>query len=495
MKYYSTRNKTIKVSSMEAIIKGIADDGGLFVPESIPKLPDLDDLKSLDYLDLAKKILVLYFDDYSEDEISDAVEGAYTEKFNHHDPVKLKEKGGAYFLELFHGPTLAFKDMALTILPYLMRTALLNKGIKEEVVILTATSGDTGKAALEGFRDVPGVNVVVFYPKDGVSSMQELQMKTQQGKNNHVVAIEGNFDDAQKGVKEIFADDEFNDLLRGRGYLLSSANSINIGRLVPQIIYYVYGYLTLLKENKIEKDEKINVVVPTGNFGNILAAFYAKEMGLPIETLICASNDNNVLTTFINTGLYDKKRELLLTSSPSMDILVSSNLERFLFHVSGEDETVIKKMMNELDKEGSFQWNDFRGANIYGESANEEDVTNSIKKLYEDEGYLLDPHTAVGYSVYEKFLKETGDSRPTIIASTASPYKFPDKVITSINLPVPDNLFESMEIISKASDMEIPHKVRELENLPILHETICSKENMKDVVLQLLGGGKENDKN
>ncbi len=493
MKYYSTRNKANRVSSMDAIIKGIADDGGLFVPESIPTLPDLDDLKSLDYIALAKEILAMYFDDYSDDEISNAVEGAYIEKFNHNNPVKLQKKGGAYFLELFHGPTLAFKDMALTILPYLMRTALLRKGIKEEVVILTATSGDTGKAALEGFRDVPGVNVVVFYPKDGVSSMQELQMKSQQGKNNHVVAMEGNFDDAQKGVKEIFADEKFNELLQKRGYLLSSANSINIGRLVPQIIYYVYGYLTLLNENKIEKGEKINIVVPTGNFGNILAAFYAKEMGLPIETLICASNDNDVLTTFLETGVYDKKRDLLLTSSPSMDILVSSNLERFLFHVSGEDDTAIKKMMNQLDEEGSFRWDDFSKANIYGECASEKDVTNSINKLYEDEGYLMDPHTAVGYSVYRKFLKETGDIKPTIIASTASPFKFPDKVITSINLPVPNNLFKSMEIISEAMDMKIPLKVKELEHLPILHETICTKENMKDVVLKVLAGGMGDD--
>lgn len=493
MKYYSTRNKEYKVSSMDAIIKGIADDGGLFVPERFPTLPDLDNLKSLSYKELAKIILKMYFDDYSNEDISDAVEGAYGQKFNNKEPVKVQSKGGANFLELFHGPTLAFKDMALTILPYLMRSALVHKGIKEEVVILTATSGDTGKAALEGFRDVAGVNVVVFYPKDGVSEMQKLQMITQRGDNTHVVAIEGNFDDAQKGVKEIFGDEKYNSILREKGYLLSSANSINIGRLVPQVIYYVYGYLKLLNEKKIEKGQEINIVVPTGNFGNILAAFYAKEMGLPVGRLICASNDNKVLTDFFETGVYDKERKLLLTSSPSMDILISSNLERFLFHISGNDEMSIKSIMNHLTEKGSFKWSDFSNEDIYGEYAKENEVSSGIRELYENEGYLIDPHTAVAYSVYNKYLNETGDNKPTIIVSTASPFKFPNKVISSINKPIPQDLFKSMELISEAMEVEIPPQIRELENLPVLHRTVCSNDSMKDVIMQLLEGGELDD--
>ncbi len=493
MKYYSTRNKENKVSSMEAIIKGIAEDGGLFVPESIPTLPELENLKNLSYKELAKLIIGMYFDDYPQEDINASINGAYGEKFGNMEPVKLVEKDGVHFLELFHGPTLAFKDMALTILPYLMRAALLNKGIKQEVVILTATSGDTGKAALEGFKDVPGVNVVVFYPKDGVSEMQRLQMITQIGKNTHVVAIEGNFDDAQKGVKDIFGDVEYNKELKERGYVLSSANSINIGRLIPQVVYYVYGYLNLLKEGKIKNNQEINVVVPTGNFGNILAAYYAKKMGLPVDRLICASNDNKVLTDFFETGEYDKGRELLLTSSPSMDILVSSNLERFLFHISGEDQSAIKDMMEKLTKEGSFRWSDFSKEEIYGEFADEREVSSSIDQMYGGEGYVMDPHTAVAYSVYKKFLKETGDDKPAIIASTASPFKFPDKVIASMGEHIPENLFKGIEIIADAMKAEIPSQVSELERLPVLHRQTCKKEEMKGAVLQLLQGGETND--
>ncbi|WP_422484909.1 threonine synthase [Gudongella sp. DL1XJH-153] len=493
MKYYSTRNKDNKVSSMEAIIRGIAEDGGLFVPESIPTLSEFESLKDFSYKELAKLIVGMYFDDYPEEDINAAINGAYGEKFGNKEPVKLVEKAGVHFLELFHGPTLAFKDMALTVLPYLMRSALLNKGIEEEVVVLTATSGDTGKAALEGFRDVPGVNVVVFYPKDGVSELQRLQMVTQRGDNTHVVAIEGNFDDAQKGVKDIFGDVEYNKELKESGYVLSSANSINIGRLIPQVVYYVYGYLNLLKEEKIKAGQEINIVVPTGNFGNILAAYYAKEMGLPVDRLICASNDNKVLTDFFETGLYDKERKLLLTSSPSMDILVSSNLERFLFHISGKNQSAIQDMMDKLSKEGSFRWSDFSKEEIYGEFADEVEVSTSIDKMFRGEGYVMDPHTAVAYSVYKKFLKETGDDKPVIIASTASPFKFPGKVISSMGKTVPKNLFEGIEIIADAMEVEIPSQVSELENLPVLHRQTCKKEEMKNAVLELLQGGKSND--
>jgi threonine synthase len=486
MRYYSTRNKDNVVSSMEAIIKGIAEDGGLFVPESFPSLPRLEDLRDLSYKELAKLILGMYFDDYPEEDIEGAVKGAYGDKFGNREPVRLVEKGGVHFLELFHGPTLAFKDMALTILPYLMRSALLNKGVEEEVVVLAATSGDTGKAALEGFRDVPGVNVVVFYPKGGVSQLQRLQMITQRGDNTHVAAIEGNFDDAQKGVKDIFGDGDYNKELKEEGYVLSSANSINIGRLIPQVVYYVYGYLELLRTARIEAGQEINIVVPTGNFGNILAAYYAKMMGLPVDRLICSSNDNKVLTDFFETGTYDRRRDLLLTSSPSMDILVSSNLERFLFHISGNDHQAVREMMEGLSKEGHFTWSDFSREEIYGEFADENDVSSSIRDLYREEGYVMDPHTAVGYSVYRKYLKETGDQKPAIIASTASPFKFPEKVISSMGEEVPEDLFEGIGMVAKYMNVEIPDQVRELETLPVLHKNICKKEEMRDIVLKLL---------
>ena len=486
MRYYSTRNQDNSVFSMEAIIKGIAEDGGLFVPESFPALPKLEDMKVLTYKELAKLILGMYFDDYPEDDLDEAVNGAYGDKFGNREPVRLVEKGGVNFLELFHGPTLAFKDMALTILPYLMRFALHNKGIEEEVVVLAATSGDTGKAALEGFRDVPGVNVLVFYPKGGVSQLQRLQMITQRGENTHVLAIEGNFDDAQKGVKDIFGDQEYNNELKKEGYVLSSANSINIGRLIPQVVYYVYGYLELLRDGRIEAGQEINIVVPTGNFGNILAAYYAKMMGLPIDRLICSSNDNKVLTDFFETGTYDRRRDLLLTSSPSMDILVSSNLERFLFHISGNDHEAVRMMMEGLTREGYFTWSDFSKEEIYGEFATEEEVASSIRDLYDKEGYVMDPHTAVAYSVYRKYLKETGDSKPTIVASTASPFKFPEKVISSMGKDVPQDLFTGIGMVAKAMDVEIPIQVRELETLPVLHGNVCKKEEMRDMILKLL---------
>ncbi|HZH94036.1 MAG TPA: threonine synthase, partial [Tissierellaceae bacterium] len=476
MRYYSTRNKDNVVSSMEAIIKGIAEDGGLFVPEAFPALPKLEDIRNLTYKELAKLILGLYFDDYPEEDLEEAVNGAYGDKFGNREPVRLVDKGGVNFLELFHGPTLAFKDMALTILPYLMRSALLSKGVEEEVVVLAATSGDTGKAALEGFRDVPGVNVVVFYPEGGVSQLQRLQMITQKGENTHVLAIEGNFDDAQKGVKDIFGDLDYNKELKEEGYVLSSANSINIGRLIPQVVYYVYAYLDLLRKGRIEVGQEVNIVVPTGNFGNILAAYYAKMMGLPVDRLICSSNDNKVLTDFFETGTYDRRRDLLLTSSPSMDILVSSNLERFLFHISGNDHQAVREMMEDLSREGYFKWSDFSREEIYGEFADEDEVSSAIRDLYESEGYVMDPHTAVAYRVYKKYLKETGDSKPAIIASTASPFKFPEKVISSMGEEVPQDLFTGIGIVAKSMDVEIPSQVSELESLPVLHGDVCRKD-------------------
>ena len=486
MKYFSTRNKDNISTSKEAIIKGIAEDGGLFVPERIPSLPPLKDLLKCDYKELAYRILGLYLTDYSEKELRSAVDGAYDDKFRRDNAVDLKGTDKAYILELFHGPTLAFKDMALSILPHLLRSALKEKKLDKEVVILTATSGDTGKAALEGFKDIEGLNIMVFYPHGGVSPIQRLQMITQEGKNTFVSAIRGNFDDAQNGVKDIFADKEYNSRLDEEGYILSSANSINIGRLIPQIIYYVYGYLELMRREEIKEGERINIVVPTGNFGNILAAYYAKKMGLPVNKLICASNENKVLADFFNSGSYDRKRELLLTSSPSMDILVSSNLERFLFHLSNGDEDLVKEKMEDLKSTGNYDWKDFSEENIYGNYSSEEETSRWINKLYREENYLMDPHTAVAYGVYMKHLKETKDQAKTIIASTASPFKFHEKVLNSIGERLSKDEFEDLRYLSELMDQELPKEMAELEGLDHLHNDIVNKDEMKDIILRFL---------
>lgn len=491
MKYFSTRNKERKISSKEAIIKGISEDGGLFVPESFPSLPTIDEMMNCNYKEIALKILSLYLTDYTEKELQDAVDGAYDEKFRKKDAVEIKKTKHAHFLELFHGPTLAFKDMALTILPYLLKSALKDQHMDKEVVILTATSGDTGKAALEGFKDIEGVNVMVFYPEGGVSPIQRRQMVTQRGHNTFVSAIKGNFDDAQNGVKKIFADEAYNKRLKEEGFLLSSANSINIGRLIPQIIYYVYGYIQLLRRKEIIQGEKINIVVPTGNFGNILAAYYAKEMGLPVNQLICASNDNKVLTDFFRTGEYNRKRELLLTSSPSMDILISSNLERFLFHRSNGDETSVNEKMKELRTEGRYEWMKLIGENIHGDFATEEEIAFWIKAVYENENYVMDPHTAVAYAVYMKYLHQEKDGTKTLIASTASPYKFHEKVLTSIGVKSSGDDFKDLEKLSELMMDEIPQQMAELRTLPEIHPGVCNKDEMKTTILKRLKENKD----
>lgn len=485
MKYFSTRNKSNLVSSKEAIIKGISDEGGLFVPESFPSLPPLEELINLNYKELAHKILSLYFTDFTEDELWDAVNRAYDEKFRKENMVEIKSTKKAHFLELFHGPTLAFKDMALTILPYLMNYAIKSQKINKRIVILTATSGDTGKAALEGFKDVEGINVIVFYPDGGVSPIQRLQMVTQRGTNTFVSAIKGNFDDAQSGVKKIFTDEDFNKHLEKKGYILSSANSINIGRLIPQIVYYVFGYLELIRRNIISKEEKINIVVPTGNFGNILAAYYGKRMGLPINRLISASNNNKVLADFFNTGIYDKERELILTSSPSMDILVSSNLERFLFHTSANDENITRVKMLELNEKGRFHWHDF-SERIYGSFSDEEETSYWIRKVYEEENYIIDPHTAVAYGVYMKYLKDEGDESKTLIAATASPFKFHKKVLSSIGKELSGDDFKDLRELANLSNDTLPKQLAELEKLPEIHTRICEKDEIKDFILEVL---------
>lgn len=493
LQYKSTRGSGT-VNCVEAIVKGIGEDGGLYVPEELPKLDkSLSELKSLDYRGLAQYIIGKFFPDFTEEELRHCVEGAYDEKFSSEKIVPVVKKDKANFLELYHGATLAFKDMALSILPYFITTSLKKLSYKDELVILTATSGDTGKAALEGFKDVEGTKIMVFYPKSGVSQIQERQMITQEGKNTFVVGIEGNFDDAQNGVKEAFNDSDFNSLLKKDGYVLSSANSINIGRLVPQVVYYFYGYLNLLKDGRISEGEKINVVVPTGNFGNILAAYYAKKMGLPVDKLITASNENNVLFDFFSTGKYDRNRDLKLTISPSMDILISSNLERLLYEVCGKDSEKIKYMMESLNANGSYEIDEDIKSNIsdfYGNFATEEETKETIREVYEKYGYVIDTHTAVAYKVYRKYVDETGDDKETLIASTASPFKFTRSVSDSLGIDIEGKSdFELVYELAQKTGLEIPKSIDHIEDRNILHSTICDKDEMKKTIKKLLNVG------
>lgn len=494
MKYISTRNKNNCISASEAIVKGISEDGGLFVAESIPKISRIESLINMDYKELAYEIIQGFFTDLDEKALKNSISKAYDKKFSKREITPLVEAGGLYYLELFHGPTFAFKDIALSILPYLLKESIKNIGEKKEIVILTATSGDTGKAALENFANVDGIKIIVFFPEDGVSSIQKKQMLTQEGSNTYVVSINGNFDDAQSGVKDIMNDTSLTNLLDDKGYKLSSANSINIGRLVPQIVYYFYSYLKLLREDKIKKNEKINFVVPTGNFGNILAGYYAKEMGLPINKLICASNENNILTDFINTKIYNKKRKLILTSSPSMDILVSSNLERLLFHLNDGNDIKIRDNMRKLDNQGQYKIDDLKLDSFKGYFSTEEETSNSIKEVFEKYNYLIDPHTAVAHRAYKKYKLETKDTTKTIIVSTASPFKFGDKVASSIGIDTDgkDN-FQILDEISQKADLKIPINILNLKDKEIIHRNNCNKEDMKEMLLNLLKVGEIDD--
>ncbi|HBJ2609030.1 threonine synthase [Clostridium botulinum] len=492
MFYKSTRGEGKNVKASEAIIRGIAEDGGLYVPEELPKIDkSFKELENMDYKELAFYIMKKYFDDFNEEELKECIDRAYDSKFE--DPLiaPLNYKAGAYFLELYHGKTLAFKDMALSILPHLLKASAKKINITKDIVILTATSGDTGKAALEGFDSVEGTKIVVFYPKDGVSEIQKRQMVTQEGKNTFVVGIEGNFDDAQSGVKEIFNDRDFNELLGEDGYMFSSANSINIGRLVPQIVYYVYSYVNLLKDKKVEEGDSINIVVPTGNFGNILAAFYAKNMGIPVGKLICASNKNKVLTDFINTGIYDRRRNFSVTNSPSMDILISSNLERFLYEISGRDSCLIENLMAELKEKGKYEITEEmkKRLNIlYGDFADEDDTLKAIEKVYENSDYLIDTHTAVAYRVYEKYKNKTRDNRVTIIASTASPSKFPKSINEVLNIGHKNaSDFELINLFSDKLNLKLPKGLEGLEEKEICHKVTCKKDEMKKVIENFLG--------
>ena len=497
MKYISTRGNFHKAESAEAIKLGMVPPGGLFVPEEIPVIhrEEFGSLIGRSYREVARRILSLYLTDYTADEIDDCINKAYnSDNFDHPDMAPLHQLAdGTYILELWHGPTAAFKDMALQIMPHFLSRAIKKVGVNREVVILVATSGDTGKAALEGFKNVPGIKIIVFYPYGGVSKIQELQMTTTDGDNTYAVAVRGNFDDCQNAVKEIFGDVGFNGMLADRGYELSSANSINWGRLLPQIVYYFWAYFDLADKDGIVPGEKINFVVPTGNFGNILAAYYAYRMGLPVNRLICASNKNKVLTDFFNTGIYDRNREFIKTNSPSMDILISSNLERFLFEVNGHDAGRISSWLGQLASEGRFivdpetkgKIDDILAAGY----ADEGKTLSTIKETYEKYGYTLDTHTAVGVRVFFDYRESTGDPTPTVIDATASPFKFNEAVLEAIKGPQATEGRDELEILrdlSAASGMEIHPGLRNLDSKPVRHTMVVEKDSIKETIEKIL---------
>ncbi len=489
--YQSTRSNSEKVTASQAILKGLADDGGLFVPDSIPAFDvPLDRLPALTYQETAYEVMKLFFDDFTEDELKNCIRGAYDDKFDTDEIAPLVKKDGVFYLELFHGKTIAFKDMALSILPHLMTTSAKKNGVTNEIVILTATSGDTGKAALAGFADVPGTSIIVFYPKDGVSPIQEKQMVTQKGANTNVVGIVGNFDDAQTGVKKMFGSRELSARMNEKGYQFSSANSINIGRLVPQIVYYVWSYGQLQKQGEISAGDTINVVVPTGNFGNILAAYYAKNMGIPIEKLYCASNENKVLFDFFETGKYDRRREFILTSSPSMDILISSNLERLIYRIAGDDAGQTEALMKALTDQGEYEITaEMRdGLTCFtGGFATEEETAHMIRHVYEKAGYVIDPHTAVAAHVCYEKAKDQG--APVVIASTASPYKFTRSVMNAVDQEKYESMgdFELVDELNQLSGVKVPPAIEEIRTAPVLHHTVCDKSEMQAAVEKILG--------
>ncbi len=492
IRYKSTRNSASVVTASQAILKGLAEDGGLFVPEQIPKLSvSVDELKGMSYQETAYTVMKEFLTDFTEEELWDCIKKAYDSKFDTEEIAPIANVDGVYYLELFHGATIAFKDMALSILPHLLTTSAKKNQVQNEIVILTATSGDTGKAAMAGFADVEGTRIIVFYPKNGVSRIQEMQMVTQKGKNVEVVAIHGNFDSAQSGVKEMFENKELAKDLNARGYQFSSANSINIGRLVPQVVYYVYAYAKLLEQEQIQPGEGIHVVVPTGNFGNILAAYYAKQMGIPIQKLICASNENKVLFDFFQTGTYDKKsREFVLTTSPSMDILISSNLERLIYQIAGCDDKKNAELMRGLKEEGSYQITEEMKAGLRDFEAGyatEEQTAAAIREVYEKTGYVMDTHTAVAAHVCREYQAETKDTAKCVVASTASPYKFVKSVMTAIDERyAEEDEFRLLEELKRVSGTELPGAVREILNADVLHSLECDVDNMEQTVRNLL---------
>ena len=461
--YKSTRGKGETVTASMAILKGLSEDGGLFVPTEIPKLDvPVEKLAQMTYQETAYEVMSRFLTDFTEDELKNCIANAYDEKFDTKEIAPLHEADGEYFLELFHGATIAFKDMALSILPHLMTTAARKNQVSNDIVILTATSGDTGKAALAGFADVPGTKIIVFYPKHGVSPIQEM-----------------------------FNDRELSAELNEAGFQFSSANSINIGRLVPQIVYYVYAYSRLVGNGTVKAGEKINVVVPTGNFGNILAAYYAKQMGLPINKLICASNENKVLFDFFRTGTYDRKRDFILTTSPSMDILISSNLERLIYRLTGEDAQKCAELMQALSDGGEYTITEDmkKGlADFYGNYCSEEETNEAIHATYKSSDYVIDPHTAVAAGVYKKYLADTDDHTPTVIASTASPYKFTRSVMDAVAENTEDmDDFALADRLSEISGVKVPKAVEEIRTAPVLHDTVVDAPDMPDTVKKILG--------
>ena len=491
--YHSTRNSEETATASEAILKGLTSDGGLFVPDSIPKLNvSLEDLTQMSYQEIAYAVMKEFLTDFTEEELKTCINNAYDSKFDTEEIAVTKKVDGAYYLELFHGATIAFKDMALSILPHLLVTSARKNNVKNEIVILTATSGDTGKAALAGFADVPGTKIIVFYPKSGVSPIQEKQMVTQKGDNTYVIGIKGNFDDAQTGVKKMFSNKELAKVMNDNGFQFSSANSINIGRLVPQVVYYVKAYADLLKQGALKAGEPMNVVVPTGNFGNILASYYAKQMGIPIGKFVCASNKNKVLFDFFETGKYDRNREFYVTTSPSMDILISSNLERMIYRIAGNDAKQCAKFMAALTKDGEYVITDAMKAELsefFGAFGSEEETAVKIKEVYDKEGYVMDTHTAVAAVAYDKYKAATGDDKtPTVIASTASPYKFTRSVMDAID-PAYDaeDDFELIDELNKVSKTAIPKAIEEIRTAPVLHDTVCETAAMEDEVKKILG--------
>ncbi len=491
LQYTSTRDNKVRCSASEAILKGLCDDGGLFVPVELPVLPvPVRDICGMDYKECAYTVMKEFLTDFTEEELRGCISRAYDEKFDTPEIVPLRQAGGAFYMELFHGKTIAFKDMALSILPHLMTTAAKKNNVKNEIVILTATSGDTGKAALAGFADVKGTRIVVFYPKDGVSRVQKLQMVTEKGKNTKVIGVDGNFDDCQTGVKAIFSDKELGRRLDKKGYQFSSANSINIGRLVPQIVYYVYAYSRLLKDNVIGDGEEVNFVVPTGNFGNILAAYYAKMMGLPVRKLICASNENKVLFDFFRTGEYDRNREFILTSSPSMDILISSNLERLIYHIAGNDPEKNAALMAALRTDGRYEITSFMKKELTGFEAyysSEKETAEKIGSLFKESGYIIDTHTAVAGAAYDKYLSDTKDKTVTLIASTASPFKFAGSVMSAIDRGYEGKEeFELADELSVIGKVKIPPAIEEIRNAEIIHKTECKIDGMMEEVERFL---------
>ncbi len=492
MNYVSTRNNTVKVSSAFAIAHGISTEGGLYVPESIPQLSQQDFLKlsELDYKGKAEFVLKKYLTDFTDEEIASCVNGAYTGSFDDKKPAAIAQLGDSInILELWHGPTCAFKDLALQLLPYLLTTSTKKVADGKKTVILVATSGDTGKAALEGFKDVENTEIIVFYPSEGVSAMQKLQMDSQKGNNVHVCAIKGNFDDAQSGVKKIFTDAKIKETLAQNGMEFSSANSINWGRLVPQIIYYISAYCDMLAKGD-NLSNGFNIVVPTGNFGNILAAYYAKEMGVPVNKLICASNANKVLTDFINTGVYDRNREFYTTMSPSMDILISSNLERMLYILADGDDKYIADIQSQLAVNGKFEVTDTVLSKLqnlfYGACCDDNGTLETIKNTFDSYGYLCDTHTAVAVNAYEQYIKNTGDNRPVLIASTASPYKFAKSVLSAISNEIPNSEFDTVDALSELTRTTVPMPLAELKNATARFKDIYDKNDMYAAVCKCL---------